>query len=199
MSNIYIEDFYTTDYDEEIVDYIKSKFRLSHFFHVEEKYLKCGNGNSFFWFSEDIIPYAKLRELTKSEFKEKIGMPIKSCWSTVTVKGSNSVLILVTEEKTFLRVNKDLYLSKTGYMPYHALLTTNSAGYKPLRMYEVPASLGLNIILGEIESDHELVWESVDPLRVEELQKTISDAKEVIDSAEDAIDLAEEELRKLNL
>ena len=72
MGNLFDESFCTSDYDQEMVDYISRNFgavRLES--EVPKVYLKYGAILDKFWTSDS---YVHCKVLTKQQFKEKIGM-----------------------------------------------------------------------------------------------------------------------------
>lgn len=73
--SLFKEEFYTDDYDQEMLDFIKSKYPITKAkWDVEEGNLVYGTGNNYFWTTG--MPLVTNR-LTKGQFKEKIGMPVK--------------------------------------------------------------------------------------------------------------------------
>lgn len=76
MTTLFDEQFYTDDFDQEILDFITSKgwglkSEYSNKPNLSDNYLVYGNGTDRFWTSHF---NDKFLQLTKEAFKEKIGM-----------------------------------------------------------------------------------------------------------------------------
>ena len=75
MGKLFDEEFCTTEYDQDIIDFIEERFMVSfHNWNFPSKYIVYGIGNDYFWTS--VISEAEKHrpKLNKQQFKEKIGM-----------------------------------------------------------------------------------------------------------------------------
>lgn len=79
-------EFYTSDFDQSMMDFVADKYGKSPFrWEVGHLYLKYGVGNNYFWTSD--IDYEGMQKLTKQQFKEKIGMTTKQFTKADLVAG----------------------------------------------------------------------------------------------------------------
>ena len=80
MSKLFDEDFYTIDFDKEMMDFIESKYEWAdRQWDYNGNELVYGRGTDYFYTNSfpansSITEHYALRELTKQQFKEKIGM-----------------------------------------------------------------------------------------------------------------------------
>ena len=80
MSELFDEYFYTTDFDKEMMDFIESKYgRPYRQWNYNGNELVYSGSAGFFWTNSfpansSITEHYALRELTKQQFKDKIGM-----------------------------------------------------------------------------------------------------------------------------
>lgn len=80
MGGLFDENFYTTDFDKEMMDFIESTYKCGNLqWNYNGNELVYGSGIDYFWtnsfpVNSSITEYQEARELTKQQFKDKISM-----------------------------------------------------------------------------------------------------------------------------
>lgn len=74
--------FYTDDFDQEMLDYVRNLGSISKrsgvdYLEIKYKYLKYGSSCDYFWTNNITITLDEYNYLTKQQFKEKVGMTQK--------------------------------------------------------------------------------------------------------------------------
>lgn len=75
MGKLFDVEFYTTEHDQDIIDFIEKRLMVSpDYWSFPSKYIVYGTGNDYFWTSDNSCSEKFGTKLTKQQFKEKIGM-----------------------------------------------------------------------------------------------------------------------------
>ena len=75
MGKLFDVEFYTTEHDQDIIDFIEKRLMVSpDYWSFPSKYIVYGTGNDHFWTSDNSCSEKFRTKLTKQQFKEKIGM-----------------------------------------------------------------------------------------------------------------------------
>ena len=124
---IFNESFYTTDFDQEMMDFVESRYKASERqWNLDGDELVYGKGNGYFWTNSfphngsarDFI-WETPMTLTKQEFKEKIGMPQDNIAEEGTTFGKKDLvdgMFVKTREGEIHVVIGDSAHDITGYL-----------------------------------------------------------------------------------
>lgn len=79
MGKVFDEDFYTDDFDQDMIDYLVDSGWVvqdndSRDARVDNLYLRFGSSQGYFWTTDNSYDFNLGKLLTKQQFKEKIGM-----------------------------------------------------------------------------------------------------------------------------
>lgn len=200
------EAFYTKDYDQEMLDFVKGKYELDQ----QEGnviYLKYGTGNDCFWISDNVYNRCGTL-LTKQQFKEKIGM-VDKVFNGVDSSGNKlnftkddlkDGMVVETRGRERYFVLGDTFLNGGGFQRVNEfneqllLLAEDQDEFDIVKVFTVREVFNISKLLEF--SSHTLVWERVEETKEEtprkeklaELQESIKIAQESILKAQEQIE-----------
>lgn len=199
MSNLHKQfdtRFYTEDFDQEMLDFIlvtqsESKAR---YMDKSHSFLKYGTGNNYFW-TIDGGSSRGYKQLTKQQFKEKIGMPLtkkKDWWEVLTEKEGYVTVIVTAREGNYISIGNRTYLGNDGWVEQNEFNDT-APDFEVVRVVTTIAGLGVNGALGLNTGYEEVVWtkelpeEGVKREEIEALQKTLDELSEATKATQEQL------------
>lgn len=176
--SLFNENFYTDDFDQEMIDYVRNLGSISKrsgvdYLETKYKYLKYGSSCDYFWTNNITITLDEYNYLTKQQFREKVGMTQKQFTKAdlkdgmvVKYRGSSNGLSLANSQKGLRLMVAGFAISEDSFNEIDAY--SDELIYAPQKSFNIDEVFNVVSLCGGLQNIEnwklKSIWKRPEPV-----------------------------------